>query len=252
MDSRSPRRNASAHREPAYSPPPNPGIHVTTFISLMASARRQLPATTSQADLFNDDEGRSMRLYTAGNLSLIERPCVSIVGTREPSTLGAARTRRLARELVEKGVVVVSGLAKGIDTEALTSAIAAGGDVIAVIGTPLDKAYPAENKRLQEQIYHEHLLVSQFVAGGRVFQSNFPVRNRLMAALSDATVIVEAGETSGTLHQATACVRLGRWLFIARSVVDDPRLQWPSGFIGKPRVRVLNETANVLEVLTAQ
>jgi DNA processing protein len=126
----------------------------------------------------------------------------------------------------------------------------AGGRVIAVIGTPLGKAYPAENRRLQERIYHEHLLLSQFAPGQRVAQSNFPVRNRLMAALTDATAIIEAGETSGTLHQASACVRLERWLFIARSAVDDPHLKWPADFIDKPRVRVLNATRDVLEVLT--
>src|SRR5207247_10097113 len=106
------------------------------------------------------------------------------------------------------GIVVVSGLARGVDTEALSAAIAAGGRVIAVIGTPIDKAYPAENKRLQEQIYSEHLLISQFPPGRRVYQSNFPERNKLMAAISDATVIIEAGETSGTLHQAAAWVRV--------------------------------------------
>jgi DNA processing protein len=144
----------------------------------------------------------------------------------------------------------MSGLAKGIDTEALTAAIEAGGRVVAVIGTPVDKAYPAENKRLQERIYHDHLLISQFPSGGRVFQSNFPVRNRLMAALSDATAIVEAGETSGTLHQATACLKYERWLFIARNVVDNPNLRWPGRFVGKPRTRVLSTTDDVLTVLS--
>jgi DNA processing protein len=188
-------------------------------------------------------------LYCAGDRSLITRPSVAIIGTRAPSRLGIARARRLARELAQAGVVVASGLARGVDTEALTAAMDAGGRVIAVIGTPLDKAYPAENRRLQEQIYHDHLLISQFAPGQRVRQSNFPVRNRLMAALTDATVIIEAGEASGTLHQANACVRLERWLFIARSAVDDPHLKWPAGFVDRPRVRVLNATSEVLDVL---
>jgi DNA processing protein len=204
----------------------------------------------SQTDLFRDESGGDLRLYCAGDPSLISRPCVAVVGAREPTSMGAARARRLARELARAGVVVVSGLARGVDTEALTAAIDAGGRVIAVIGTPLDKAYPAENRRLQERIYHEHLLISQFAPGQRVFQGNFPVRNRLMAALTDATAIIEAGETSGTLHQASACVRLERWLFIARSAADDPHLNWPADFVDKPRVRVLNATSDVLDVLT--
>ena len=121
--------------------------------------------------------------------------------------------------------------------------------MIAVIGTPLEKAYPAENKRLQEQIYAHHLLLSQFAPGQRVFPSNFPERNKLMAAISGASVIIEAGETSGTLHQATECIRLGRWLFIAKSVLENPQLQWPSKFRDYPNVRPLTATTDLLKVL---
>lgn len=230
-----------------YAPPPQDSIRVTTLQQLLPLTTRPLKRA-AQFELFAAN-GQSMQLFCAGNLTLVRNPCVAIVGTREPGRLGAGRARRLARELVRAGVVAVSGLARGIDTEALTSAMKAGGRVIAVIGTPLDKAYPVENKRLQEQIYREHLLVSQFPPGQRVFQSNFPVRNRLMAAMTDATVIVEASDSSGTLHQATECVRLGRWLFLAESVVKNPQLTWPAKFVDKPRVRVLTSTQDMLAVL---
>jgi DNA processing protein len=138
-----------------------------------------------------------------------------------------------------------------VDTEALTSAIQSRGRVVAVIGTPVDVAYPAENKHLQEQIYRDHLLVSQFAAGERVFRTNFPERNKLMAALSDATAIIEAGDTSGTLHQAAECVRLGRWLFIAKSVVDDSSLQWPKRFLGQPRVASFSSTEEIVDAIGA-
>jgi DNA processing protein len=155
----------------------------------------------------------------------------------------------LARELAAAGVVVISGLAKGVDTEALSAALESSGRVVAVIGTPIDKAYPAENKHLQERIYRENLLVSQFAPGERVFRINFPERNKLMAALSDATAIIEAGDTSGTLHQAAECVRLGRWLFIAKSVVDDASLQWPKRFLGQPRVASFSSTEDILKAI---
>jgi DNA processing protein len=184
-----------------------------------------------------------------GDTSLIKQKCVAIVGTREVSPEGAARSRNLARALVAAGVVVVSGLARGVDTEALTAAMDAGGRVIAVIGTPIDKAYPAENKTLQERIYREHLLVSQFAPDERVFPSNFPERNKLMAALSDGTAIIEAGDTSGTLHQAAECVRLRRWLFIAKNVVENPSLQWPKGFIGYERCKTLASPDDVLQAV---
>jgi len=187
-----------------------------------------------------------------GDISLLHRKCVAVVGTREVTPDGGARSRRLARELVTAGVVVVSGLAKGVDTEALNAAVEAGGRVVAVIGTPIDRAYPAENKTLQERIYREHLLISQFAPGERVFPTNFPERNKLMAALSDATAIIEAGDTSGTLHQAAECGRLGRWLFIAKSVVDNPLLEWPKRFLGQPKVDCFSSTEDILKAIGAK
>ena len=167
---------------------------------------------------FGEQVRRRNRIYYAGDLSLLGRPCISVVGTRKVSREGAARARRLAKELANAGVVVMSGLASGVDTEALASALEAGGRTIAVIGTPIDKASPIANAMMQETIYRDHLLLSQFEPGSKVWPSNFPLRNRLMAALSSGTVIIEASDTSGTLHQAAECTKLGRWLFIAQSM----------------------------------
>ena len=178
-----------------------------------------------------DDGHADVRLFYAGELSLLQEPCVAIIGTRRVSEAGANRTRRLAREFVQAGIVVVSGLAAGVDAAAHTAAIEANGRTIAVIGTPLDRAYPPENARLQETIYRDHLLISQFSPGTRTFRASFPQRNKLMATLTDATVVMEASDTSGTLHQAAECTRLGRWLFIAKSVVDDESLEWPRKFL---------------------
>jgi DNA processing protein len=146
-------------------------------------------------------------------------------------------------------MVVVSGLARGIDTEALTAAIEAGGRVIGVIGTPLNRFYPAENRLIQEQIRDEHLLISPFAPRQRVRDWNFPMRNRLMAALTDATAIVEAGDGSGTLYQARECLRLQRWLFIARSLIENPALGWPATFLGQPRVMALVSAGDVISAL---
>src|SRR5690606_8512690 len=158
-------------------------------------------------------------LYVAGKLDLLTRPAVAIVGSRKASPEAQQRTRRMAKALVEHGVVVMSGLAEGIDKAAHSAALECGGDTIAVIGTPLDKAYPAAHGALQEQVYREHLLVSPFPSGTRTYPSHFPERNKVMARLSAATVIIEATDTSGTLHQAAECERAGHPLFIARSVV---------------------------------
>lgn len=188
-----------------------------------------------------------LRIYYAGDLSLLSRPCVSIVGTRKVSDAGIAATDWLARKLVAAGIVVVSGLAYGVDAVAHTAAIAEGGKTIAVIGTPLSKASPSENAPLQEKIYRDHLLISQFREGEKTFPANFPVRNRLMAALSDATVVMEATDKSGTLHQAAECTKLGRWLFIAKSVVENPDVSWPQDFLKYDTCVVLDKVSQITD-----
>lgn len=192
------------------------------------------------------DDAVALPIFYSGEIDLVDRPAIAVIGTRNVSEIGRKRATKFARELVQRGVVVVSGLAAGVDAAALLSAMAAGGRVIAVIGTPLDKAYPAENSRLQEEIYRSHLLISQFAPGERTFPSNFPARNRTMAAISDASVIIEASESSGTLHQAAECVRLGRWLGISKSVAEDPRLEWPSKFRSYERCIVLESTEELV------
>jgi len=187
------------------------------------------------------------QVYVAGDVSLLKRPCVSVIGTRKVTPEGILRARRVARGLVQAGIVVVSGLADGVDTEAMTATIANGGRTIGVIGTPLDKATPSKNAALQETIYREHLLVSQFGFGTQIYKSNFPQRNRLMAFLSDATVVIEASDTSGTLHQAAECTKLGRWLFIAKSVVDDPSLTWPAKFLKYETCIVLENVRDITD-----
>lgn len=121
--------------------------------------------------------------------------------------------------------------AAGIDRAAHVSAFESGGRTIAVLGTPLDQCYPAENAKLQELTIEQHLAVSQFPVGTRTQPRHFPQRNRTMALLTDATVIVEAGEKSGSLHQDWEALRLGRMLFLMDSVARDPSLSWPGEMI---------------------
>ncbi len=199
-----------------------------------------------QEGLFPNDANSDPAIFWAGNLAILKHPAVAVIGSRDVSANGLARATRISKLLSQNGITVVSGLAKGVDTAAHRAAIETGGNTVAVIGTPLDKAYPAENARLQEDIYTNQLLISQFAVGTRTFQSDFPRRNRTMAAISDASIIVEASDTSGTLHQAAECVKLGRWLFIMQSVVEDPRWTWPAKFLQQPNVAVLSSIDDVL------
>ncbi|HWN69374.1 MAG TPA: DNA-processing protein DprA [Haliangium sp.] len=174
------------------------------------------------------------RLYTAGDAALLRAPMrVAIAGARRASDQGCGRSARLARALASAGAVIVSGLARGIDAAAHLGAIEAGGATMAVLGVPLGRCYPPEHAWLQEQIYRGHLLVSQFADGARTHAWCFPARNRTMAMLARAAVIVEAGETSGSLTLAAETRRLGRPLFLARSLVENPSLTWPRAFLAR-------------------
>lgn len=194
--------------------------------------------------------------YYKGDLDIVNSPSVSVVGSRDCSEEGAARARRLAKALVERGVTVVSGLAAGIDTAALSSAIAHGGGVIAVIGTPIDEYYPKENQKLQDTIADTRLLISQvpfFRYRNEPFQHRryyFPRRNVTMAALSQATIIVEASDTSGTLTQARAALKQGRKLFILNSCFEKSSITWPARFEkqGAIRVREIDDIFQHLEL----
>jgi DNA processing protein len=192
---------------------------------------------------------RFPQIHAVGDLWLLEQPRIAIVGARKASIEARRRASQLARDCARAGVAVVSGLAEGIDYAAHTSAIEHGGKTIAVIGTPLDKVYPTRHGLLQRKIYREHLLLSPFTWGEKFVPSNFPERNRIMARLAMATVIIEASDTSGSLHQAAESVHVGHPVFIAAAVLDNAQLSWPKRFVGddKPLGRVLRTSADVID-----
>ena len=166
-------------------------------------------------------------LYISGSMSVpIPSPRVAIVGTRAPSYEGRKTAFGLASALAEKGVIVISGLARGIDSEAHKGAINVKGSTIAVLGTPRNIFYPKENQQLQTEIMTNHLTVSQFPLNKPVYKSNFILRNRTMALLCDASIIVEAGDSSGTLSQGWEALRLGRPLFIWQDAFKNHDLKW--------------------------
>lgn len=182
--------------------------------------------------------------YFQGNWALASTPAVAVVGTRKPSDEAVQRARFLARKLVDDGFTVVSGLAEGIDTAAHEAAIEADGQTIAVIGTPLGQVYPKSNADLQARIARDYLLISQVPVeryDAQNFRLNrffFPERNKTMSALTQATVIVEAGETSGTLVQAREALKQKRKLFIMNSCFERADLTWPRRFEQEGAIRV--------------
>ena len=155
------------------------------------------------------------RLYLRGNGApdLLARPCVAVVGARACSPYGAQVARMLGRELAAGGVIVVSGLARGIDAEAHRGALDAGGHTVAVLGCGIDRDYPAAHATLAAAIAERSLLASEYEPGVEPAPWRFPARNRIIAGLCAATVVVEARERSGALITADFALEEGREVF---------------------------------------
>lgn len=149
-------------------------------------------------------------LFTLGNAELLQRPAAAIVGSRDHSAYGAAVCRTLAGTAAEAGVVIVSGMARGLDAVAHTAALDAGGTTIGVLGNGLGVVYPAANRTLYERVGRDGLLVSEFPPGERPGVGSFPRRNRLISGLSRVTVVVEAAIGSGALITAGTALDQGR------------------------------------------
>ncbi|GAB3985047.1 hypothetical protein GCM10028806_61000 [Spirosoma terrae] len=167
------------------------------------------------------------KAYYSGNLDLLRRGGrVSVVGSRKPTSNGVKRAIIVSRRLVENGITVVSGLAEGIDTVAHQTALNYNGRTIAVLGTPLNKPYPKSNQELFERLADNQLVISQFPSYTPFQPKNFPIRNRTMALISHATIVIEASEKSGTVHQGWEALRLGRPLYLLENLVRERKLSW--------------------------
>src|SRR5581483_2465713 len=159
------------------------------------------------------DAPAGLFLRGLGELELLERPAVAIVGARSCSTYGSDVARMLGRELAAAGLVVVSGLARGVDGQAHRGALEAGGITVAVLGCGVDRDYPAAHAELAARIGEHGLVVSEYAPGVQPAPWRFPARNRIIAGLSQATVVVEARERSGALITADLALEEGREVF---------------------------------------
>lgn len=184
--------------------------------TLAAQGIRWLPRSAaafprSLAAIFDPPAGLFLR--GDGKEALLERPAVAVVGARSCSPYGAHVARTLGRELAAAGLVVVSGMARGIDGEAHRGALEAGGVTVAVLGCGVDRDYPAAHADLARRIAREGLIVSEYAPGVEPAPWRFPARNRIIAGLTAATVVVEARERSGALITADLALEEGREVF---------------------------------------
>jgi DNA processing protein len=190
-------------------------------------------------------------LTLRGNVALLQRTAVAMVGARNASAAACRFARQLAYELADEGIAVVSGLARGVDTAAHVGAIGqdgAGGGTIGVIAGGLDVAYPPENAALQERIANEGLLIAEQPPGVEPRARHFPYRNRIIAGLAVGTVVVEAAPRSGSLITARLAGEAGREVMAVPGSPLDPRAQGCNGLIRDGAVLV-QSAADVLETI---
>lgn len=161
-------------------------------------------------------------LFAQGNLDLLDRPAVAIVGSRDHSSYGAEVCRALARAAAELGIVVVSGMARGLDAVAHTGALDAGGPTIGVLGNGLGVIYPAANRILYERVRERGLLISEFPPGERPHAGSFPRRNRLISGLARTVVVVEAAIASGALQTVACGLEQGRDVLAVPGPITSP------------------------------
>jgi len=190
-------------------------------------------------------------LYVRGDVSILSQHSVGMVGTRRPSAYGSSVAHRLAKDLAERQLVVVSGLARGIDSAAHRGALEANGKTVAVLGSGLNVIYPRENKGLADQIAHSGAVVSEFPLGTGPTPENFPIRNRIISGLSLGVVVVEAAEYSGSLITARLAVEQNREVFAVPGNITSAQSFGPN-YLLKQGAKLVDQWLDVIEEFPAE
>lgn len=185
-------------------------------------------------------------LFVRGAMPVADHLAVAIVGSRRPTPYGLAVAEKLASELAQAGVVVVSGMARGIDSSAHRGVLDAGGLTVAVLGCGVDVVYPRENRRLMEEIIAGGTVISEYPLGSTPEPWHFPVRNRIISGISKAVVVVEAGERSGALITADCALEQGRDVLAVPGNISSPSSRGPNRLI-KQGARLIEDADDIFE-----
>jgi DNA processing protein len=223
------------------------------------TVREMLAATAAEGirltTVLDDDYPINLRvidnlppfLFYRGELRPDDVYSVAVVGTRSPSPEGVARARRMASLLAARGVTVLSGLARGIDTVAHEACIEAGGRTIAVLGSGIRRIYPPENVQLAEAVVKSGAVVSQFWPDAAPTSYTFPRRNVVTSGMGQGTVVVEASATSGAKMQARLAIEHGKQVFLLRSLVTERA--WAKKYLSRPRVYEVSDVDDIVRLL---
>lgn len=187
-------------------------------------------------------------LFARGRVELLQTPMVGVVGSRRATPYGMAASERLSADLALRGVTVVSGMARGIDTAAHQGALSGGGNTIAVFGCGLDLVYPAENRKLAERIAERGLLLTEFPMATPAYPQNFPVRNRVVSGMSYGVLVVEGAEYSGSSITARLALDQGREVWGVPGNITS-KMSWGPNLLIKQGAHLVQNVDDVIESL---
>jgi len=187
-------------------------------------------------------------LFCRGNIDLLSTDSLGMVGTRTPTAYGKDVSKKFSRDLAQRGLTIVSGAAKGIDSYAHEACLNASGSTIAVLGNGVDRVYPAENRPLYDNIAKNGLLVSEFLMGSKPDAQNFPRRNRIISGLSLGTIVIEAAERSGSLISAYFALDQNREVFSVPGPVNS-RQSRGTNLLIKQGAKLVESVDDILEEL---
>jgi DNA processing protein len=192
-----------------------------------------------------------LALFARGRLELLQLLSLGVVGTRRPTPYGLAASERLSADLAHAGLVIVSGMARGIDTAAHKGALSVGGDTVAVLGCGVDVVYPSENRKLAADLAVKGLIVSEFPMGAVAFPQNFPIRNRVISGMSLGVLVVEGAQYSGSAITAKLAMDQGREVFAVPGNITS-KLSWGPNLLIKQGARLVQDWNDVVSELPSE
>ncbi len=187
-------------------------------------------------------------LFALGDAALMHSPSIAVVGTRRPSPYGLAATERLSTDLSRAGLTIISGMARGVDTAAHKAALTEAGPTIAVFGCGVDVLYPADNRKLYQDIAKKGLLLSEFPMGVPAYPQNFPIRNRIVSGISIGVLIVEGAQYSGSAITAKLAMDQGRDVFAVPGNITS-KMSWGRNLLIKQGAKLVQEWSDVTNEL---